>query len=80
MIILDQVLYIHYPIWFKKDKVRALIDLSSEVNAIILAFAEKQGFKVCFTNIRAQKIDDSILEIFKMVLARFQVEDKHDWL
>lgn len=67
---------IYYPIWFKKDKVRALINLSSKVNTMILRYALELGLKVCHTNVKARKIDDSILKMFKMVLASFQVKNK----
>lgn len=66
----------HHLIWFKKDKVQALITSSSEVNAIILIFATKLDFKICSTNIWAQKIDGSTLKTFKMAKASFQIEDK----
>ena len=39
-------------------------------------FARKLGLKVRKTNIGAQKIDGSALEIFGMVIPDFQVEDK----
>ena len=39
-------------------------------------YALKLDLKFCFTNIRVQKIDNSTFEIFEMVLASFQVEDK----
>lgn len=32
--ILDRVLYLYYPIWFKKDEIKALIGLGNEVNAM----------------------------------------------
>lgn len=39
---------IYYPIQFKKDQARiqALLDCSRKINAIILAYAVKLGFKV----------------------------------
>ena len=40
-----------------------------------LGYASKLSLKVRSTNVGVQKIDDSILETFKMVLASFQVED-----
>ena len=40
-VILDWVPYIHYLIRFKKDKVQALIDFDSKINAIIPAYALK---------------------------------------
>ena len=43
---------------------------------MIPAYASRLGLQVYRTNIRAQKVDDFTLEIFGMVLASFQVEDK----
>ena len=40
------------------------------------AFAGKLGLHIRKTNVGAQKIDDSFLEIFEMVIANFQMEDK----
>ena len=73
---LQRVSYIHYPIQFKKKKVQALIDSGSEINAMTLAYGLKLGLWVYCTNVGAQKIDDSTLETFNMVLVSFQVEDK----
>lgn len=42
----------------------------------MLIYTLKLGLKVCFTNIKAQKTDDSIFKIFKIVLASFKVENK----
>ena len=39
-------------------------------------YVKRLGFKTQKTNVRAQKIDGSILETFKMVIADFQVENK----
>ena len=39
-------------------------------------YTQKLRFKIQRTNIRAQKIDGSTLEIFEMVIADFQVENK----
>ena len=73
---LQRILCVHYPIPFKKKEVQALIDLDSEVNAMISAYASRLGLRVYCINIVAQKIDGSTLKIFRMVLASFQVEDK----
>ena len=40
------------------------------------AYVERLGLKTRKTNVGAQKIDGSALEIFEMVIADFQVEDK----
>ena len=78
--LLEKILYIHHQLHFRKNlwKTRALIDSSSEVNAMTPAYAAKLGLRVRETDIRAQKIDGSILNTFGMVLADFQVEDKLD--
>ena len=73
---LQRVLCVHYPIWFKKKEVQALINSGSEVNAMTPAYASKLGLQIHRTNIGAQKIDGSTLKTFGMVLASFQVEDK----
>lgn len=41
-----------------------------------LAYTTKLGLKIQVTNIRAQKIDGSTIQMFGIVLAKFQVEDK----
>lgn len=71
--ILERVPYIHYLLYFQKDiaEIKTLIDLGSKVNIILLAYSSKLGLKVCHTNIRAQKIDGSTFEMFKIVLASF---------
>ena len=73
---LQRVSYVYYPIWFKKKEIQALIDSGSEVNAMTLAYVSKLGLQVHCTNVRAQKIDDSILQTFRKILANFQLEDK----
>lgn len=52
-IVLKRASCIYYPVWFKKDKVKALINSGSKVKAIILAYALKLGLKTCSTNVRA---------------------------
>lgn len=76
---LEHVSYIHYPIRFKKDqvKVKALIDFGNKFNTITLKYVAKLGLKIWPTDNGAQKIDNSTLEMFDMVLASFQVEDKY---
>ena len=78
VVALDRVPCIRYPIRFKKNEVQvqALIDSGSEVNAMTLGYASKLGLKIRPTDVGAQKIDGSTLEMFGMVLASFQVEDK----
>ena len=68
---LDWVPCIHYPVQFKKNEVRALINSGSEVNAMTPKYASKLGLKARHINVGAQKIDGSPLETFGMVLASF---------
>ena len=75
-VVLERVPYIHYPVQFQEEQVRALLDSGSEVNAMSPAYAERLGLKIRKTNVGAQKIDGSALETFGMVIANFQVEDK----
>ena len=72
---LDWVPCIYYPLRFWKDiiDVWALIDLSNEVNAITLAYSAKLGFKVWPIDVRAPKIDSSLLRNFEIVIASIQV-------
>ena len=77
--ILDRVPCIHYQVQFQKDKeviIQALIDLGSKVNAMTPAYAKQLGLQVRKTDVRAQKINGSLLRTFGMVIAGFQIEDK----
>ena len=63
-VILDSVPCIHYLMQFRKDKratIWALIDLDSNINAMTPVYAKQLGLQVRKTNIRAQKIDGSLL-------------------
>ena len=74
-----RVPYIDYPVLFRKDlanSVSALIDSSSEVNAMHLAYAKKLGFNIQKINVRAQKIDGTTLETFGIIITTFSVHDK----
>lgn len=75
---LDWVPYIYYFICFKKNKVKALINSSNEINVITLTYIVKLGLKICHIYIEAQKIDSFILKIFEIVFVSFQIEDKLD--
>ena len=79
-VILDQLLHIHYPVQFCKDKetIWALINFDSEVNAIIPAYAKKLGFRTWKIDVETQKIDESSLNRFRMVINNFHVIDKLD--
>lgn len=72
-IVLDHIPYIHYMVYFWKDqnKVLTLIYSGSEDNVMTPIYVSKLGLKVYLINVRAQKVDDSILKTFGMVLASF---------
>lgn len=74
--ILDQISCIYYSILFKNIEIKAFINLNKEVNTIILAYASKLSLKICYTNIKTQKINNSNLKIFEIVLTSFQIENK----
>ena len=80
MIVLDQVLYIYYPVQFQKDKatIQALINSGSKFNMITPAYAKQLGLWSQKTDIGAQKTDGSSLDTFRIVIAGFQVIDKLD--
>ena len=69
---------IHYLVWFQKSQkqVKALLYNNREVNAINLVFAQKLGFHIQKTNVKAQKINSSALKTFEMVIANLEGEDK----
>lgn len=68
---LNWVPCIHYLICFKKNEIRDLINFGSKVNTMTSAYALKLSLKIRQTNVGAQKIDDSIVKMFRMVLASF---------
>ena len=77
--VLDKVSSIFYLIQFCKDKskhVLALLDSGSEVNAITSTYAAYLGLKVRVTNVGMQKINESSLAIYNIVIAAFKVVDK----
>lgn len=44
--LLDWISYIQYPIYFKKNEVWALLDLSSKINTMTLLFVSKLSFQI----------------------------------
>lgn len=73
-VILEKIPYIHYPLCFckdKKNKVQTLINSGNKINIMNLRHIAKIGLKICSTNIKAQKIDDSILQTSKIVWESF---------
>ena len=68
-------------IWYSvifKDYTEALLDSGSKVNAMNPAFASWLGLKIWNTNVEAQKIDDTSLKTYRMVVSTFSVSDKED--
>ena len=59
-----------------KNDIQALINLSSKVNAIALAYTLKLGLRVRYIKVETRKISSSTLEMFEIVLASFWVKDK----
>lgn len=53
-----------------------MFDSGKKINTINLTFTQKLGLKIRKTSIKAPKIDHSALEIFKLIIADFQVENK----
>lgn len=58
-VVLAWVLYIYYLLCFWKDinKIQALVNFNSKLNAMTLAYISKLSLKVCQIDVRAQKID-----------------------
>ena len=59
---------------FRKDKdkdILALLDSESNVNAMTPVYAAQLGLKVQKTNVGAQKINESLLSTYEMVIATF---------
>ena len=75
---LAQVPYVWYPITFRKKFVPVLVlfDSSSEVNAIHPTFTSGLSLPIRPIEIKAQKIDDTMLNIFGMIVAAFSMMDK----
>ena len=53
-----------------------MLDSESKVNAKTLAYAAHIGLKVRVTDVGAQKIDESLLATYGMVITLFQVVNK----
>ena len=71
---LERVPCIWYPVTFP-DQTKALLNSGSEVNAMNLAFASWLGLKIWKTNVEVQKINETILEIYRMVVSIFSMSD-----
>lgn len=75
-VFLKRVSYTYHSVLFKKDKIRALINFKSKFNTISLDYVLKLGWKIYHTNVKAPKIDGSMLKMFEIVLTSFKIEDK----
>lgn len=76
---IDRELCIYYPLHFGKDKesnIQVLIYFGRKVNTMTSAYAAKLVLKVCFINVRVQKIDNLIFKTIEIVLASFQIQNK----
>ena len=75
---LARVPCIRYPITIQKKfvPVSALLDSGSEVNTIHPTYTQELGLSMKTTDVGAQKIVSTMLDIFKMVIAVFSVMDK----
>lgn len=78
-------MYIQYLIAFQDDLTQvvkaldlmlALRDIGNKVNVIYLVFVEMFGLVVYSNNINVKKIDDTTLEIYRIVLMAFLVIDQ----
>lgn len=64
-----------YLVQFQKDKyddVQDLVNLKSEINVMTPIYISKLGLAIRQTNVRAYKIDKSLLKIYKIVIAGFR--------
>lgn len=61
---LERIFCIYCLFWFKKNKVRVLSNFSNKLNTMTLGYTLKLSLKIYFINIKDQKIDDSIHEMF----------------
>ena len=75
MEVLQYVLFIQYQIQFQNNKVQALINFGSKINAMTLAYTIKLGFIIQKTSIRARKIDDLPPKTYGIASTRFLIQD-----
>ena len=55
---------------------QAFLKSKNKVNIMNLKYTQSLDFKIWKTNIRAQKIDDFGLKIFKIMINKFLVKNK----
>lgn len=75
---LKRVSWIYYSLCLRKDqaKIQTLINSSNEINAITSAYVKRLRFQIRQINIGAQKIDNSNLANYVMIIAGFKVSNK----
>ena len=73
---LEQGPCIWYPVTFK-DQTKALLDPKSKVNVMSQAFAHQVDFTIWKTNVGVQKINNTTLETYAIVVSTFFVLDKN---
>ena len=52
-----------------------MLNSGSKINAMNLAYSKKLGFRIRQTDMEAQKIDQSYLDTFRIVIAGFSLQD-----
>ena len=60
----------------KNKDIKTLIDLSSKINVMHLAYTTKLGFYAKKVNVSIQKINTFYLDIFRIVIANCLVKNK----
>ena len=73
---LAQILCIRYSVTFGTKSVLALFDSGSKVNAVHPTFSKELSLSIRPIDVKAQKIDGTMLNIYKIVVAAFLVTDK----
>ena len=73
---LAPVLYIYYPMNFRKKSVFALLDSYCEINAIYPTFTKKLDLLIRSTDNGGQKINGIILDTYRMILLTISMTDK----
>ena len=76
---LEYVSYMQYPVQFKdmsKAQGQDLIDSGSEVNTIPPTFVKQLGLPIRPKDVGVQKIDGTMLNTYRMVVAAFSMENK----
>lgn len=70
-VMLKRVSCIYDPSQIYKEKIGTLLNSKGKINTMSPNYAWKLSFKIQKTNIKAQKIDDSTLQIFGILIIDF---------